>query len=438
MGRRNRKGPYWQRAFAALSVPALIGAALSQTAFAAPGSLDATFGTGGIVTTPFGSSHNAGANSIAIQSNGRIVVAGQTETNNSDAFALARYDASGALDPTFNGNGKVTTSIGPGFDGARAVAIHKRKIIAAGFAVVGGTHTEFAVARYKPNGDPDLSFSGNGKVTTPIASNSQVNSIAIQPDGKIVVAGNALVGSSTRFAVVRYKENGTLDPSFGGTGKVTTPFGSGAQANSVAIQPNGKIVVAGEAHIGAVQRFAVARYNPNGSLNGGPGGFGGGGKVTTALGSGDAYGFSVVLQPNGKIVLAGQAFNGSNKSVFALARYKSNGILDSGFGNAGKVTTLIGNSDATAFGVAIQSTGQIVAAGQLLNGNNDDFVLARYDANGGLDSGFGTGGVVTHPINAADARAFAVAIQPSDQKIVAAGQAFNGNTYDFAVTRYDG
>jgi uncharacterized delta-60 repeat protein len=378
---------------------------------------------------------------MVIQPNGRIVVAGQTETNNADAFALARYDASGALDPTFNGNGKVTTSIGPGFDGARAVAIDNRKIIAAGFAVVGGTHTEFAVARYKANGNPDLSFSGDGKVTTPIGSNSQVNSIAIQPNGMIVVAGNALVGNSTRFALARYKENGTLDSSFNGTGKVTTPFGSGAQANSVAIQPNGKIVAAGDAHMGSTQRFAVARYNPNGSLNsgnGGPGGFGGGGKVTTSIGSGDAYGFSVVLQPNARIVVAGQAFNGSNKSVFALARYKGNGVLDSGFGSSGKVTTLIGNADATAFGVAINSTGQIVAVGQLLNGNNDDFVLARYDANGGLDNGFGTGGIVTHPINAADARAFAVAIQPSDQKIVAAGQAFNGNTYDFAVTRYDG
>jgi uncharacterized delta-60 repeat protein len=412
---------------------------LSEPALAAPGSPDATFGTAGIVTTPFGGSHNAGANSVAIQSNGKIVVAGQTETNNADAFALARYEVTGALDTTFDVDGKVTTSIGPSFDGARTVAIHKRKIIAAGFAVVGGTHTEFAVARYKPNGNPDLSFSNDGKVTTPIASNSQVTSIAIQPDGRIIAAGEALVGNSTRFAVARYKENGDLDHSFSADGILTTPFGTAATAHSVAIQPNGKILVAGEAHVGARQRFAVARYKPNGTLDGGSfaGSFGNSGKVTTPVGPGDAYGFSIALQSNGKIVVAGHAFNANNQSVFALVRYNMNGALDNGF-SGGKVTTLINNADAHAFGVAIHSNGQIVAVGQALNGTANDFALARYNSNGVLDTGFGTGGTLTHPINSGDARAFGVAIQSLDQKIVVAGQAFNGNTYDVALTRYDG
>lgn len=429
---RNRRPKTW----IARCLPALIVMGLSHPALAAPGDSDLTFGSGGSVVTPFASYH-AGAASVAIQPDGYMVVAGQRETaSGADAFALTRYDPSGVLDPGFSGNGKVTTSIGSFHAGAYAVAVQPNgKILAAGSGVAGG-QSRFAVARYTSGGSLDQSFGNGGKVLTPIGSSAIATSMALQPDGKIVVAGQALFGTSSRFAVTRYKANGTLDNSFGSGGKVTTSFGpNGAGALSVAIQPNGKIVVAGRRSNGTFQRFALARYKPNGNLD--TNNFGTGGKVVTPFGPDEAVASSVAIQPNGKIVAAGFRSNGTFER-FALARYKANGGLDTNnFGTAGKVTTPFGPNHARAQSVAIDANGGIVAAGYALNGTYNDFALARYNANGTPDTGFGTGGKATTSINSGDASARAVAID-SNGRIVAAGQAFNGNNYDVALARLDG
>ncbi len=419
----------------ALCISLVLAVAFANPAMAAPGALDPTFNGTGIVTTSFGT-YNAGVRSIAIQPNGYIVVAGQTESANADAFALARYDTTGALDPGFNGTGTVTTSIGPSFDGANAVALQSNgRIVAAGFAVM-GNGIRFALARYLPNGTLDPSFGGNGKVTTPFGSGgSTVSSISIQPDGRIVAAGEALVGNTTRFALARYMPNGALDASFGGNGKVTTSFGAGGRASSVAIQPaDGRIVAAGTAPFGGVNRFAVARYKTNGSLD--PT-FGSTGKVSTSIGSADAGASALAIQLDGKLVTAGQAVNAGNKPVFALARYNGNGSLNTGFNNTGKQTTLI-NSDAGAYAVALRPTvgTKIVVAGRTFNGSYDDFALARYASNGSPDPSFNVNGTTTATMGS-DFAAYAVAIQ-SDGQIVAAGMAYNGNNYDFAIARFDG
>ena len=426
----------WQRATIALCVPVLIIATLSQPALANPGDPDGTFGMGGTVITPF-STYNAGVNSVAVRtSNGKIVVAGHTESANADKFALARYKVSGALDPSFHSDGKVSTSVGPSFDGARAVAIQPNgKTVAAGFAVI-GSKTVFALVRYKKNGQLDPKFHFDGKVTTPIGSGANASSIAIQPNGKIVVAGEALIGPNNEFAVARYKKNGKLDLAFSGNGKVTTPIGLGdAHARSVAIQSNGMIVAGGDAQNGSNVVFALARYDTSGALD--TANFGTGGTVLTPpqFPTANANAYSIAIQSDQKIVAGGQLHNGTSFE-FALARYDTSGALDTGFGTGGMVTTPFIGGDASAFSVAIQPDQKIVAAGQAVNGNINEFALARYDTSGVLDTtNFGTGGTVTTPF-AGDANARSVAIQP-DGQIVAAGQWFNGNNYEFALVRYD-
>ena len=234
--------------------------------------------------------------------------------------------------------------------------------------------------------------------------------------------------------------SGDLDPSFGTGGTVVTAFGVGHDAGGgVAVDPAGRVVVAGSAHNGTNLDFALARYN----LDGTPDlSFGTGGRVTTAFGAGDDVGYGVAIDPVGRIVVAGGTHNGANAD-FALARYLANGTLDPSFGTGGKVTTAVGSSSDTAYGLAFDGSGRIVAAG----GSNQSafpfagrFALARYTANGALDGTFGSGGKVTTPMGEPEfiaARARAVAVDGAG-RIVAGGVGFNGTLANFtlALARY--
>jgi uncharacterized delta-60 repeat protein len=383
------------------------------------GDLDITFDGDGKVTTDFGIDHDQ-ARGVAIQSDGKIMVAGYSYNGSNYDFALTRYNANGSLDTTFDGDGKVTTAVGSSHDEANSVAIQSDgKIVVAGSSVNGGWK-DFALARYNTNGSPDTTFDGDGKVTTSVGSfDDYAYSVAIQSDGKIVIAGV----SSGDFALVRYNSNGSLDTTFDFDGKVTTAVGSSYDyANSVTIQSDGKIVVAGSSYNGSSHDFALARYNSNGSLDTI---FDGDGKITTAVGSSDDEAHSVAIQSDGKIVVAGYSYNGSNMD-FAVARYNSNGSLDTTFDGDGKVTTDLASPDDFAYSVAIQSDGKIVAAGF----SNSHFALSRYNSNGSLDTTFDFDGKVTTDFGGSDV-AYSVAIQ-SDGKIVVAGES-KGN---FALARY--
>ncbi|MFH1140349.1 MAG: delta-60 repeat domain-containing protein, partial [Chloroflexota bacterium] len=255
----------------------------------ADGSLDTSFGIGGKMTTDFGDSGDF-VGLVAIQSDGKIVAAGQSDYD----FALARFNADGSLDTTFGTSGKVTTDFG-GDDAGESMAIQSDgAIVMVGWSNAGG-NADFALARYNANGSLDTSFGTGGKVTTDFGGNSHGLSVAIQGDGRIVVSGNAVVGSPSDFALARYNANGSLDTTFGAGGKVTTDFGGAGGAdsgNSVAIQSDGRIVVAGFSNAGGFNDFALARYNANGILDTT---FGTGGKVTTDF-EGDDVGSSVAIQ----------------------------------------------------------------------------------------------------------------------------------------------
>ncbi len=407
----------------------LIAVLLLQSLLVAnPADLDISFSIDGKVTTSIGSS-SAQAQSIAIQNDDKIVVAGSAWMSNHYDFALARYNPDGSLDTSFDGDGRVTTAVGSFIDYASSMTIQNDgKIV-----VVGHSSHNFALVRYNPDGSLDTSFSNDGKVTTHIGSgNSYALSVAIQNDDKIVVAGSSYNGSNVDFALVRYNPNGLLDASFDGDGIVATTVGSGGSAQSVTIQNDGKIVVAGNAWIGSNSDFALVRYNTDGSLDTS---FNWDGMVTTTIGSNDDYAQSVAVQSDGKIVAAGYSNDGNDD--FALVRYNPDGSLDLNFNNDGKVTTPIGSGYDRGYSVAIQNNSKIIVAGNSWNGSNEDFALVCYNPNGSLDTSFSSDGKVTTEIgNGADSGR-SVAIQ-NDGKIVVAGDSQNGSEYDFAVVRYKG
>jgi uncharacterized delta-60 repeat protein/uncharacterized repeat protein (TIGR01451 family) len=345
------------------------------------GALDSTFGTGGKVTTPIGAGEDV-AQAVAIQADGKIVAAGYSNIGSTLDFAVVRYTTTGALDSTFGTGGKVTTPIGSSIDVASAVVIQADgKIVAAGYSRSASTNDDFALVRYTTTGALDSTFGTGGKVTTQVAAtNNQdaADGVAIQSDGKIVAAGWA-IGSSIDFALARYTITGALDSTFGTGGKVITPVGSSFDyGRAVAIQGDGKIVVAGESWSSASD-FALVRYTSAGALDST---FGTAGKVITPVSSAPSFAHdfarAVAIQSNGKIVAVGGVWNGSNYD-FALARYTTAGALDSTFGTGGKVITPIGSGEDIANGVAVQPDGKIVAAGYgTSTSTGNDFALARY------------------------------------------------------------
>lgn len=384
---------------------------------AADGDLDPTFGTGGKVTTAFPIGSYATA--VAIQADGRIVVVGAAAGPSvTGEFAVARYRINGTLDPTFSHDGMLTTKIGVGGDEARSVAIQ-----ADGRIVVVGTVglRKFALARYKPNGALDPTFGGDGIVTTDFTSGQDVAfDVAIQQNGKIVVVGQAGTGGPAAvvrymaggsrdrsfsgdglatidqfqvvrsvalqadggivvagfdgwgFALARFLRDGGLDPSFGKGGKVRHSY-DGGYALAVAVQPDGRIVAGGDDNI---FRFGVARYLSDGRLDRT---FGGDGRVSTTMGPGEQAVVGLVIQPDGKVVAVGHAgpHEGGDSIVwrFVVARYQPNGWLDDTFGGDGRVATRF-DGGAFAAGAAAEPYGRVVAVGSA--GDPGTFALARY------------------------------------------------------------
>ncbi len=403
--------------------------------FNTTGSLDNTFDEDGRLLTDFSSDDlvsNDFANSVAIESDGKIVVVGFDDGDN---FDLARYYTDGRLDNTFSRDGKLTDSLrvkqGSTYFTGSAIQ-QDGKIVAAGYTY-NGSNYDFALARYNTDGSLDNSFSGDGRQTTDLDSvDEYAYSVAIQNDGKIVLGGV----SGSYFALSRYNTDGSLDISFGTEGKKVTDFGleNSAVANSVVIQSDGKILLAGyiSEPLENHADFALARYNANGSTDST---FSDDGKLTTDLGY-DDFANSAAIQSDGKIVLAGYSsisIRGEGSSFFAITRYNADGSLDNSFADKGKELTRF-NEVSKARSVAIQSDGKIVAAGfsSSSSSEREDFALARYNPNGSLDNTFGENGIQISDFGSSAEYANSVAFQ-SDGKIIAAGSS-NGN---MAVARYN-
>jgi uncharacterized delta-60 repeat protein len=291
------------------------------------GSLDTSFGynNNGKRVQTFGYDL-AVAYGVTIQPDGKIVAAGYARQSTNFNFALGRLNADGTNDTSIGQNGERTTDIFGGHDEVRAVSMHAGRILVAGAAQVSGANYDFALVRYNPNGSLDTAFGGDGKVNTDfLGGDDGAYSMAVQPDGKIVAAGGfGTLSTGYDFGLVRYLANGDLDAGFGSGGLANFTFLGGTAeevANGVALQADGKIVVAGYAP-GAGRDFALARLHPNGSLDTS---FSGDGKLTTNFaGADDAVG-GVAVQPDGRIVAAGYTYMGATGSDMAVARYLSGG-----------------------------------------------------------------------------------------------------------------
>lgn len=402
------------------------------------GQMDSSLQGDGVVTTDSGSNSDY-VYDTALQADGKILLAGTTfSTVGTDwDFALVRYNPDGTLDAGFGTGGKVFTAIGPRDEYGRGIAIQADgKILVAGYAW-NGSNYDFAVVRYNSNGTLDTTFNTTGKVMTPVGTGADNGwSVALPSDGKIVVAGHSMVGANNDFAVVRYNSDGTLDTTFNGTGKATTAIGAGHDYGyDVAVQSDGRIVLAGSSNNGSNFDFAAVRYDTSGILDTT---FNATGKLTSAIGAAAGVAYSLALQADGRIVLAGYASNGVNND-FALARYNLDGSLDTTFNTTGKALGAVGGSDDFAYAVTLQSDGKIVLAGTSWNGVNHvyDFSLARFNTNGSLDTSFLSGGKVVTPVSTAADEAHGVVVQP-DGKIVAGGFATTGTNVDFAWVRYEG
>ncbi|MFI8963933.1 calcium-binding protein [Streptomyces sp. NPDC053493] len=398
---------------------------LPAVATAAPGDLDTTFdGDGKVVTDVGGFSSVSG---MAVQPDGKIVTAGYGFTlETSGDFTLVRYNTDGSLDPTFGGDGIVTTDFEQTNDEARGLALQPdgKIVVVGGSTNWGGTGT-WAAARYLPNGDLDTSFGadGTGKAVVDIDVDAieTALAVAVQPDGKIVLGGESI----GNWSLARLDSAGILDTTFGGgDGIVTTDFGAGCcnAVTDLALQSDGKIVAAGY----SPGSFTVVRYTASGDPDTG---FDGDGRVTTGFGTGPV---GVVLQADGRIVIAG-----TDGNAFGLVRFTTTGALDPTFDGDGRVTTSFGPpAEAGAMDLALQADGRLVAAGHYAG----DFALARYNTNGSLDPDFGGGdGRVTTDFGGPDDQAAQVLLQ-ADGKIVAGGLAgtASSDNSDRGLARYLG
>ena len=402
----------------------LLCSSLSNSSLAAPGDLDAAFGTGGSVITSYTSGDDLGY-SVAVQGDGKILIAGGSAAGD---YSVLRLLLNGSPDPDFGTGGKVSHSFGS-FELARGVAeAGGGKILVGGSGLVGGVSRDFAVMRLLPNGALDPDYGTGGIVSTDISggSNEHAYCMAVDSGGRATLAGY----HRGNFALVRYTAAGALDPSFGTGGKVFSSNSSTEQQiNAIALQGDGKTVVAGFSGTGNNADFIVARYLMNGTPD--PD-FGTVGQTITPVGIGTASDVAnaVAVLPGGKILVAGTSDN-----KYAVVRYTSGGVLDTNFGDNGGFTVGFLNSTSAGYGMAVQSDGKILVTGTSNFQGRDHFGLIRFTSGGASDVSFAGGGVLTSVTPGSDS-ARAIALQ-SEGRILVAGYGGALNAKDFVVARYE-
>jgi len=411
-----------------------------------PGNLDTDFGTHGVTLIDFEARLGADTlpAAVLVPEDGSIIVAGTTDQAASKDFALVRVGADGVRDRGFNGganDGFVRTGFthtgSNRLDYARAIARQSDgRIVVAGYT----SSWDFAVARYLPDGALDTGFGTGGLAVVGIGVIDYALAVAVDPAGRIVVAGTA-TGNGEDFALARFTADGRPDASFNGgdaantSGAIRTHISRDDRAQALAIQPDGKIVAAGYSN-GRSADFAAVRYLEDGSLD--PTfGAAGTGVATVEMGSVDRAA-AMLLLPGGRILLGG--YSGAAFSAdFVLVQLTAGGLLDAGFGTGGIVRTDIAGSYDYLKALAVDAGGRIVAVGSSHNGLNNDIAIARYSSAGVPDASFGSGGVLVSPVGGGNEEATAVLVQP-DGKIVVVGQADNGTNgnnvnVDFVLLR---
>jgi len=387
--------------------------------------LDPGFGSGGIKLVDFNGNDDR-ARAVLLQPDGKILVAGSARAANGvvTTFALARLNPDGSLDETFGQGGRVTTPVGSISAAAMAMALQPDgRIVLAGTAFI-GSNFHIAAARYHVDGSLDTDFAG-GVVSVPLGQTSGGQAVAIQQDGAIVIAGTTS-DSQFDFAVVRLNPDGSLDSRFDADGKVVIDFGGGHDAaNAVAIRADGRIVIAGHATGTGVPAFALAVVESDGQV----GSFG----LIRDAANGVGAARALHIQPDDRLVLAGYVAKGGFDE-FALTRYTASGGADGTFNGTGRLHIDLAAGDDEAHAIAASGTSGWALAGRSFNGANMDFAVARCTTDGEIDTSFGDGGRLVLGIGGDDDEAFGIAAQ-ADGKLVVAGDTVNGAHSDFAVVR---
>lgn len=402
--------------------------------FTATGSSDTTFSSDGMVfTQPRGNDDRAWA--MAVQPDEKIVLGGSTGLG----ITVLRTLPDGSLDTSFGGDGRSSLDFGTN-NGAycHSVALQPNgKVVVAGYCFEYNSATQvseydFVLGRLLPNGDPDSSFGTGGKVRSHLGGRDFAQSVAIQSDGKILVGGYSNRLGSDRFTLVRYSSNGERDSTFGTDGIVST---SGTTFGyKVLVQPDGKILLGGTGGSG----FAVARYLADGTLDAS---FDGDGLAVAPLPAGGYDGNDMLLQPDGKVIVAGHWYNAAspdpNKNEFAAVRFGANGTLDTGFGTAGRLAHAVGFDGSYCYGAALQTDGKVLMVGQKLNGldGSKDLVLLRLMSNGTVDGTFGVDGVVTSDFERRDEEGRQITIT-SNGRILVAGTSRGGTDDDYLLAAF--
>jgi uncharacterized delta-60 repeat protein len=422
-------GPLVTRALSLLLLLSLV-----RHSAGAPGTLDPTFGTGGRVMSEFGALEAATA--LIVQPDGKLVVAGFSITDGGNSqFLLVRYGPDGRLDASFGTSGVILTWLGGDAFATTLVLQPDGKLVVAGQGHYGDGTSDIVLVRYLPTGQLDPGFGTGGAAVTSLDVDDLPTALVWQPDGKLVLAGMT-VGTQGpwRSALVRYLPDGRLDPTFG-TGGIVGPQGAdGVVISALVRQPDGKYVAAGS-YTAATTDLLLARFLPDGDLD--PT-FGAGGIVLGDLGQ-DERVAALTLQPDGKLVAAGTLASpdGDFYAVadILLVHVEPDGSLDASFGAGGVVLADFGGLEYPTYALVVQPDGRpVVASGVVSCGSA--FTLVRYLPDGRLDRAFGKDGLVCGLPGEASPVALALALQP-DGKLVVAGNTYgDGSSPDVLLARY--
>lgn len=417
----------------------------------AAGDLDTTFNGSGTVTTPATAFGSDTGKAVAIQTDGKIVVVGDVpgstnDINTSSDIAVIRYQANGSIDTTFGVNGVRYITIGT-FDRAMSVTIDSNgAIIVAGETNNLGGNTDVFLFRLTAAGVADTTFNLNGVIRYDVSSgfNDGAGSVIVEPDNQVLIAGYTTVatgvGSQVRLAMLvqRYNADGSLDLTFGSNGSNVTLIGSDNDvATAITAIGDGRYLVTGNTVSGGVQYTFVTRMFEAGVIDAGFGFSGGGFSIVSIGGTGIDYARSIAWMPIGRIVVGGYArvdATTGNHNVFAM-RMDANGLLDLSFNSTGVSVIDLGSTEDEANAVVVQRDGRIVLGGSVRAGVSGSFALVRWNVDGTLDSYFGNNGIRVYSY-ATDARLFGLALQ-ADQKLVAVGWVgSNLALRDFALARF--
>lgn len=393
---------------------------------------DEDFGGDGVVSSDFPVGKDNVIQGMGLQADGKVVAVGFSFNGSDDDIALARYLPDGSLDPAFDGDGWLLTDLfgGGSNEEARAMVVQKDgKILVAGYTD-GGEDLDFLLVRYNPDGSLDMDFDGDGwRVSDFYGSHESANGLTLQADGKLLVAGYTYQDTDADFAIARYHPDGSLDTSFGGVGWVRLDFAGGKDmAKGVAVQADGRIVVVGEAEVGVDSAdFALARFNPEGSLDAT---FDGDGWLLTDLEGNYDIGKALVVQPEGKIVVSGDS-----SGDMAVVRYNTDGSLDASFDEDGWLKLDFYGMRSANNSLLIQPNGKLIVVGNVHFCDENDFALARLTPDGNLDRSFEDDGLLLSYI--VDISDFGnVLVQQPDGKLIVGGKVYNSSDEDFLIARY--